>query len=215
MNRPLLITDCDEVLLHMVVPFAEWLDEAHGVHFDIDTLFDGETGGYLNAMRHKASGDPVDPKKVWPFLKGFFETEMHRQRPIIGAVDAINALGQHADVVVLTNLTDDVRDARAAQLQALGIDVPVYTNQGGKGALLARIVSDYKPSVAVFVDDLAHQHQSVADETPDVLRLHMVGEPRVATQIKTPKAAHARIDDWATAQHWITARFAGVPIDAD
>ena len=35
-GRPLIITDCDEVLLHMVVPFAEWLDEAHGIHFDLD-----------------------------------------------------------------------------------------------------------------------------------------------------------------------------------
>ena len=29
MSRPLLISDCDEVLLHMVAHFADWLDEAH------------------------------------------------------------------------------------------------------------------------------------------------------------------------------------------
>jgi hypothetical protein len=113
---------------------------------------------------------------------------------------------------VLTNLTDDVRDARAAQLRAIGIDVPVYTNQGGKGELMARIIADFKPSVAVFVDDLAHQHGSVAQETPDVLRLHMVGEPRVASQMKTSKDAHARIDDWRSAQSWIMDRFEGVPL---
>ena len=27
MSRPLLITDCDEVLLHMVSHFADWLDD--------------------------------------------------------------------------------------------------------------------------------------------------------------------------------------------
>jgi hypothetical protein len=214
MSRPLLITDCDEVLLHMVVPFAEWLDEVHHVHFDVDTLFDPATGGYLNAMRHKLTGDRVDQGLVWPFLKGFFETEMHRQKPIIGAVEAIATIGQHADVVVLTNLTDDVRDARADQLRAIGIDVPVFTNQGGKGELLARIIADYQPSVAVFVDDLAHQHTSVAQEAPDVLRLHMVGEPRVALQIETPDAAHARIDDWPSATQWILARFQGEILDA-
>ena len=31
MSRPLLITDCDEVLLHMVAPFREWLAEGEGV----------------------------------------------------------------------------------------------------------------------------------------------------------------------------------------
>jgi hypothetical protein len=212
MSRPLLISDCDEVLLYMLTPFAQWLDEAHDVHFSIDTLFDEETGGYLNAMSHKQSGAKVAQEKIWPFLKGFFETEMHRQKPIPGAVDAINALALHADVVVLTNLTDDVRDARAAQLRAIGIDVPVYTNQGGKGELMTRIIADYRPSVAVFVDDLAHQHHSVAQDAPDVIRLHMVGEPRVASQMKTSPAAHARIDDWRTAQGWIMERFEGVPL---
>ncbi len=72
MSRPLLISDCDEVLLYMVVPFAEWLDEAHDVHFDVDTLFDPVTGGYLNAMRCKLTGDPLEQERVLPFLRGFF-----------------------------------------------------------------------------------------------------------------------------------------------
>ena len=36
--RPLLITDCDEVLLHMVSHFADWLSEAHALAFDLDEL---------------------------------------------------------------------------------------------------------------------------------------------------------------------------------
>jgi hypothetical protein len=59
---------------------------------------------------------------------------------------------------------------------------------------------------------LAHQHHSVAQDAPDVIRLHMVGEPRVASQMKTSSAAHARIDDWRTAQGWIMERFEGVPL---
>jgi len=36
MSRPLLISDCDEVLLHMIGHFADWLDEAHDLHFALD-----------------------------------------------------------------------------------------------------------------------------------------------------------------------------------
>ena len=36
MNRPLLITDCDEVLLHMVSHFRDWLADAHGIDFAIE-----------------------------------------------------------------------------------------------------------------------------------------------------------------------------------
>jgi FMN phosphatase YigB (HAD superfamily) len=206
MSRPLLITDCDEVLLHMVVPFAEWLDEAHHIHFDLDT------GNFLNALRHKQSGELVAGEKIWPLLKGFFETEMHRQYPIDGAVESIHALAQHADVVVLTNLTDDAQEGRKQQLLKVGIDFPVYTNQGGKGEALRAILDDYAPSVAVFVDDLAHQHESVAEHAPEIFRLHMIGEPRIAPKMPKSKHAHERIDDWLAARRWIMDRFEGVPL---
>jgi hypothetical protein len=202
MSRPLLITDCDEVLLHMVVPFAEWLDEEHEIHFDL------ESGDFANALRRRAGGERVAGEDIWPLLTGFFKTEMHRQKPIVGAVESIAALSALADIVVLTNLTDNVRDARAEQLRAVGIDKPVYTNQGGKGEAMRRILDTYKPSVAVFVDDLAHQHESIAEHAPEVWRLHMVGEPRLAPHIKTSAKAHSRIDHWAEARSWITDRFA-------
>ena len=48
MSRPLIITDCDEVLLHMVVPFRQWLDETHDVHFDMHDR------SFAEALRHKA-----------------------------------------------------------------------------------------------------------------------------------------------------------------
>ncbi len=197
MSRPLLITDCDEVLLHMVVPFAEWLDEAHHIHFDL------ESGNFVDALRHKDDGRIVKGEQVWPLLKGFFETEMHRQKPIDGAVAAISSLSEIADIVVLTNLTDEHRGPRGAQLKAVGIDKPVYTNQGGKGDLMRQILAEYEPSVAVFVDDLAHQHMSIAEHAPHVWRLHMVGEPRLAPHIKTSDKAHQRIDAWDQAHGWI------------
>lgn len=206
MSRPLLISDCDEVLLHMVVPFAAWLDEDHHIHFDLDS------GNFLNALRHKNSGELVAGEKIWPLLKGFFETEMHRQNPIDGAIESLHALAEHADIVVLTNLTDDAREGRKRQLQAVGIDVPVFTNQGGKGEAMRRILDDYQPSVAVFVDDLAHQHESVAESAPEIFRLHMIGEPRVAINMPASKHAHARIDDWQSARRWILDRFEGVPL---
>lgn len=197
MNKPLLISDCDEVLLHMIVPFRDWLDEAHHIHFD---LVHGDWG---EALRHKHDGTVVERGRVWDLLNGFFDTEMHRQQAIDGAVDAINRLNEVADVVILTNLLDHRAGPRAAQLKAVGISAPVFTNQGGKGEALGRILDEYKPSVAVFVDDLGHQHDSVGELFPNVWRLHFVGEPLLWERVKSSKAAHARLDRWADAEHWI------------
>jgi hypothetical protein len=203
MSRPLLITDCDEVLLHMVVPFAEWLDEAHHIHFDVDS------GDFVNALRHKATGLALGHEEIWPLLRGFFATEMHRQYPIDGALEAIHDIAKVADVIVLTNLNDEEREGRIQQLRDVGVEFPVFTNQGGKGPLLTRLVADYQPTVTVFVDDLGHNHSSVAEHSPDVWRLHMVGEPRLQPRIKPHHDAHARIDDWASARQWILERFEG------
>jgi hypothetical protein len=200
-GRPLLITDCDEVLLHMVVPFAQWVDEAHHIHFDL------ESGDFVNALRHKATGIALGHEEIWPLLRGFFATEMHRQYPIDGALEALHDIAQMADIVVLTNLSDEEREGRIHQLRAVGVEFPVFTNQGGKGPLLRRIVDDYRPSATVFVDDLGHNHASVAEHAPDVWRLHMVGEPRLAPRIQPHPKAHARIDDWTQARQWIVDRF--------
>lgn len=204
MNRPLLISDCDEVLLHMVVPFRDWLDEVHDIHFELE----GDNFSY--ALRHKLDGTTVESPLVWKLLQEFFDTEMYRQYPIDGAVAAIAELKQVADVVILTNLMDDRAVPRAEQLKAVGIDAPVYTNQGGKGEALKRILDEYQPSVAVFVDDLAHQHESVGAIAPDIWRLHLVGEPKLARFIKPSPFAHARIDNWAEALPWVLDKLKGV-----
>lgn len=198
MKRPLLISDCDEVLLHMVVPFRDWLDEAHGIDFELTH------GDWGEALRYKRDGSLVERMTVWTLLNGFFETEMHRQHPIEGALESIARLAEIADIVILTNLMDHHKESRGAQLRAVGIDAPVYTNQGGKGPALKRIVEQFDPTVTVFVDDLGHNHESVADIVPHVWRLHFVGEPVLWSRVKPSRAAHARIDSWNEAADWIS-----------
>jgi len=195
-----VITDCDEVLLHMVSHFREWLDEAHGVDFSMDG------GDFANALTR--SGAPIERMEIWSLLNGFFRTEMPRQTLVPGAKEALIALQEQADVVVLTNLLDEHRGARADQLRALGIDVPVHCNQGGKGTPVRRLIDEYRPSLTVFVDDLPQHHASVAESAPDTFRLHMVAEP-LLQHVPPADAAHARIDDWSAGQKWIEARLAG------
>ena len=136
MNRPLIISDCDEVLLHMVVPFRDWLSEVHDIKFALDTH------DWSTALTRRSSGKLVDPSDIWGLLGSFFDTEMHRQNPIAGAIQAVLNLAQVADIAILTNLQDHRNAARGVQLKAVGIDAPIYTNQGPKGEALARIIAE-------------------------------------------------------------------------
>lgn len=195
----MLITDCDEVLLHMVSHFRDWLDEVHGVDFAF------ETGQFEEALVDRSSGEALGRERVWPLLGEFFETEMHRQTLTPGVVEALGQIGEVADIVILTNIPDLAHPWRVEQLARHGIGHEVVCNQGGKGGPVGEL-SRERPS-AVFVDDLPVHHASVAKHAPRVHRLHMVAEPRLAPAVPTAEHAHARIDDWPSATGWILERF--------
>ncbi len=95
MSRPLVITDCDEVLLHFARHFRDWLAQEHGIDFEIER-------GFAQALVDRDTGEPIPSEQAWDLLQRFFDTEMHRQTAIEGAVFAINELQREADVVVLT-----------------------------------------------------------------------------------------------------------------
>jgi hypothetical protein len=200
MSRPLVVTDCDEVLLHMVRHFREWMAEQHGVSFSLSG------NPFAEAMVLPGRAEPLSYEEKWQLLDAFFDGEFARQTAIEGAVGAVAEMQREADVVVLTNLQDRYHAARTAQLQGHGIDVRVFTNQGPKGEALRRIVAEYAPSRAVFVDDLAHHHASAAEVLPEISRLHFCGEPAIAPHIPCALEAghaHARIDTWDEALPWL------------
>lgn len=200
MSRPLVISDCDEVLLHMVAHFKEWLEESEGVRFEL------KGNNFATAMRWEKTGEPLEQADIWRFLGGFFDSQMHRQLPIEGAIEGINRLAEDADVVILTNLNDERQERRTRQLAEHGVHARVYTNQGPKGPALKAILEEYAPSKAIFIDDLPQHHQSAAETVPNVSRLHLCGEPMIAPHIDCAHEAghaHARIDQWTEALPWL------------
>ena len=200
MSRPLLITDCDEVLLHMIAHFRDWLAEEDGGACHLSRA------EFSPTMRRADTGAPLEQAEMWALLNKFFDGQMHRQTAVPGAVAAIAAIREQADVVVLTNLKDFRQEARRRQLADHGIDVRVFTNQGPKGPALQAILDEYRPSRAVFIDDLHQHHGSVSQVAPHVRRLHLCAEPQIAPYIPCAFAAghaHARIDEWEGALPWL------------
>src|SRR3990170_4188276 len=143
MKRPLLISDCDEVLLHMVAHFAEWLEGAHDVHFDI------ECGDFASALTR--DGEPIASEDVWPLLTEFFRGEMHRQTLVPGALEALGRIGEVADIVILTNLGDEAHPWRVAQLATHGIVHEVVCNRGGKGVPARAIIDRLEAGGLLYI----------------------------------------------------------------
>jgi hypothetical protein len=201
MNRPLLISDCDEVLFHMVRHFAEWVEADHGIDFPIHPEV------FTKAMRYRHNNELVPRDEMMRLVDVFFETEMHRQTLVPHAVEALSRIGKVADIVILTNLPDQFHPHRVSQLEAVGIKHEVICNQGGKGRAVARILEARQPSVTAFVDDVAAHHDSVARRAPEVWRVHLMADPDFAPLIAPAPDAHIRIDDWNEAADWILDKF--------
>ena len=90
MKRPLLITDCDEVLLHMVKHFGVWLHESH----DID--FSPNGGDFATSMKRRSDGSAIEREEMWGLLNAFFPSEMDRQTLVPHAREALVGLRRPA-----------------------------------------------------------------------------------------------------------------------
>jgi hypothetical protein len=201
--KPLLIVDCDGVLLHFIAPFRQYLQQAHGLELRMDDA--------MLSSNIRRDGVAVPWEEFRALLAGFFADGQQHQTILQGVADALAVLGATAEIVVLTNIDAAHRPARLRVLAREGLPYPVIANGDGvpKGRAVAALAAG---RCAVFVDDLPHQHASVAKHAPHVGRLHLVAEPGVAGLLPAAPDAHARIDDWATARPWIETWFTTNPV---
>ena len=189
--RPLLIVDADEVLL-LFVAGLERLLLREGFELRLESF--RLTGN----IRRRDTGGVLEQAEVGALIARFFAEEMGTLDPAPGAAEALQELATGADVVVLTNTPDASLPARAACLARHGMAYPVLGNAGPKGPAVARLMAR-RTAPAIFLDDLPPNHESVAEAAPNVLRIQMVADPRLAALAPPTPYAHHRVDDWERA----------------
>ena len=192
MTRPLVICDCDEVLLHFVGPFGDYLQAEHDLALHLDSFA-------LSGNIRRGDGSVLAPDRFMPLLDGFFATHMATQTPAPGAADALATLARDCDIVVLTNVDERHNAVRTAELARHGMPYRVVCNSGGKGEPVRALMDHYGASAGAFIDDLPPHHGAVKRAAPEVFRLHMVADTRLHGLIPPAPDANARIDDWVTA----------------
>ncbi len=120
-KRPLLACDVDEVVLHLVDPFEAVMNErgfelrAHAFQLT-GNIFEMETGREATQA------------EVWSGLDQLFNEQADRQGMVDGVVEGLTALGEHVDVIFLTNLPHTFGDIRRDYLRSLGLQQPLLTN---------------------------------------------------------------------------------------
>lgn len=195
--RPLLILDCDEVVLDFVGPLRAWLQNTHRLTLSLESF------SLAGNIRRLSDDSVIEAAGIPALLDGFFATGQNGQRPVPGVVEALQILREEMDIVILTNIAQCHHHQRVSILRDHGVDFPVHANTGPKGPRVRALSADRR---AIFIDDLPPHHHSVADHAPEVGRLHMVADPHLRPLVPAAPHAHARIDAWVEALPWIRTR---------
>lgn len=187
-HRPLLICDVDDVVVHFIRAFEDYI-AAHRLFLDPASFA-------LNGnVRHRDSGEPMENAKLARLIDEFFHDSTETLKPIDGALDALNEISRTADVVLLTNLPHHARAKRVANMRGLGLDFPVVTNSGPKGPAIREMARRSAREV-VFIDDSPNFIASSFEHAPHVHLVHFLHDTRFAR--------HVQPFDFVslTASHW-------------
>lgn len=193
-DRPLLILDADEVLLRFADGFDRFL-RARGLYLDFVSY---RLHGNVKRLDDDIAALDVE---VTALLEEF-RTDLDDLEAVDGAIEVIRALLPRLDVVVLSNVTSVQAPARRRNLDSLGLVFPLIANSGPKGAAVKRLAERAGRPV-FFMDDIAHHHASVREVSPDVMRIHFIGDERLRPLMPISPHPNYRAQTWRDADAFI------------
>jgi FMN phosphatase YigB (HAD superfamily) len=192
-DRPLLILDVDEVVVHMLHHLMPWLASL-GMRLDLDSY---RLGGNI---KHADTGEPVGKDAVHALIQRFFDEEIHRQAAVDHAVAVIARLQARWQVILLTNAPHRHAETRAASLIAQGVTASLLTNDGPKGppvALMRQLaLAAGAPDLVVFVDDSPNNLESVRASAPTVHLIHFIAHEGLRTLVRDVAGVKLKTGDW-------------------
>ena len=199
-DRPLIISDADEVLLQFMRQFEIYLDRN-------DMWIDLSSFRLQGNIKYKGSDEAVDMTNR-NIIDDFFAAETLNFSPVEGAAEALNVLSKEAQIIILTNIPLAQKNERQINLSKHGMDYPVIVGSGLKGPAVKSLGEKINAPL-FFLDDIPHNINSVAEYVPTSGRIHMIADPRLSKLIGAAEGASARIDQWQEAQAWILDKLAG------
>ena len=190
-DRPLLVLDVDDVLLHFVGPLLRYF-ETLGCALRLQTfrlfgnVFDIETGA------------AIENGRVSAMLDGFFGAQTEWQTPVEGATQAVAGIARKAEVVLLTAMPHRHRDTRRALLDRLGLPYPLLTTEMEKGPAIHHL-RGRTPRPVAFVDDMPHNLASARRAVGDAHLFHLIADNALRPLLPELPQDAAVVMDWTEA----------------
>ena len=191
-DRPLVISDADEVLLRFMVAMEHFLD-GEGLWINLNNF--ALSGNIFS----KETNEKVMRENL---IEDFFASSTRNIPAVDYAAESLAKLKERAQVIVFTNLPIAYKQDRIDNLRDHGMDYPVIVGSGLKGPAISWLHKKMRAPV-FFLDDIPHNIDSVGEHSPETNRIHFVADPRLAKLIGPAAKATQRIDCWKQAHDWI------------
>lgn len=199
-DRPLIVCDVDDVVLHFFAPFLVFLDgEGHEFLPRSFRL----TGNVIS----KSSGAALEEKEVHRLIGAFFEAQEQWQTPFDRVIDTLGAFSKDADIVFLTAMPPQFWAQRRRLLDRLGLAYPLLASLQPKGPIVQALHGERTLPVA-FVDDMAHNLHSVRDHVASCLLINLRPDSIVHRMAPAVAADIPQANDWTQAAPLIHAHIA-------
>jgi len=190
-GRPLVICDVDEVIVRFVARLELHLAER-------GCWLDKQSFALNGNIRRLGSDAPLATAEVRDLLTEFLSDHTATFDPVEGAVDALNELGEIANVVLLTNMPRQHSAKRTENLRGHGLEQPVVTNAGYKGPAVSALMNDVE-GPSVFLDDSDGNLASVREHRPDVALIHFINDLEFAAVAPEVEGAALKTSSWREA----------------
>jgi len=187
-QKPLLICDVDEVVLHFVAPFEDFLKSKNAQlkkqSFKLSgNIIDIPSG---NAYSMKESGD---------LIQEFHDIKVDQQLPVEGAVQGLRQLSARFEIVFLTNVAAKLTERRKKHLTSIGAAYPVLQNDGSKAEMVQLLAKGLTAPI-VFIDDLPPHHYAVKAVEPRVNCIHFMADTTFRSIVTFDDGVGQKSESW-------------------
>ncbi|MGF6172022.1 hypothetical protein ABIE33_000296 [Ensifer sp. 4252] len=198
-DRPLVVSDIDEVVLEFLSPFRAFLESRDHVLLPRSFRLTGN-------IIHRATEHTASEADVKELLETFYATQDRWQTPAVGVVETLRDLSTQADIVFLTAMPPRHAAARRALLNRLDLPYPLLASEDPKGPIVKRLHAGRALPV-VFIDDLARNLQSVQAHAPTCLLINLMANAEFRALAPAPDTCVHIAADWVDAANAIRAHF--------
>ena len=195
-NKPLLITDADEVLLNFVSCFQEYLSK-NNLWYDLSSY------SLFGNIKDK-SNNSIENNLVSYHLENFFKTNAKVITFVKDSIKYIKLLIEKLDfqIIVLTNIPYKYINDRRICFKNNNLDLPMIAGSGPKGEIIKELVANHK-NKKFFIDDLAPHIISSKNHAEQVKTIHFISNEELSKLAITPEQADIRANNWKEIYNYI------------